>query len=114
MASKSRPQKIATATFALVLAACGTGVEVDATRATAQIDQETQALGICPSSDYSGCYWMENYSGNYCWLPREDVTSVEQCFALDSCSGGQGLSLGGCYQWSDCADCAPYEWPFWE
>lgn len=44
------------------------------------------------------CYWMENYTGDSCWLP----TSYDeaQCFALNSCGEGGGQSGGGCYMWA--------------
>jgi len=55
-----------------------------------------------------GCYWMENYSGNYNWVPVTEISlfniSKAECFALDSCDGGLGLSGGGCYKWAEGAN----------
>lgn len=54
------------------------------------------------------CWWMENYSGQYQWIPADPVwgkaLSKAECFALDSCNGGGGRSGGGCYQWADTPD----------
>ena len=54
------------------------------------------------------CYWMENYSGQYQWVPANTVygrePSREECFELDSCNGGKGRSGGGCYRWSAAVD----------
>ena len=50
------------------------------------------------------CYWMENVSGKYEWTLADIIynksLSKKECFALDSCSGGYGLSGGGCYKWA--------------
>jgi hypothetical protein len=56
------------------------------------------------------CYWMENTSGNSCWVPATGVGSFQGCYAMDSCNGGLGRSGGGCYKWADCSGCARYPW----
>jgi hypothetical protein len=60
--------------------------------------------GTCASFEGTGCYWMENTSGNYCWVPADWAPSIEDCFAMDSCDGGLGQSGGGCYKWADGSD----------
>ena len=54
----------------------------------------------CEVFEQQGCYWMENTSGNDCWVPV-DGTDAITCQYLDSCSGGEGYSGGGCYKWSE-------------
>ena len=64
----------------------------------------------CAPLTFSGCYWMENYSGNYCWVESPFRADFDRCFALDSCDGGLGHSGGGCYKWADCSDCEREAW----
>ena len=64
----------------------------------------------CAVHELEGCYWMENTSGNYCWVPWTD-TDLAQCKRLDSCDGGDGWSGGGCYKWSDGSSGARAPWP---
>lgn len=50
------------------------------------------------------CFWMENFSGSYKWIFAEEGgmyngEGKDRCMELDSCSGGGGLSGGGCYKW---------------
>lgn len=51
------------------------------------------------------CFGMENYSGQYQFVPASSIygydLTYQQCYELDSCNGGLGLSGGGCYKWSD-------------
>lgn len=61
------------------------------------------------------CYWMENASGRFEWVPAEvggmyRGEGYEQCFALDSCDGGQGQSAGGCYKWARAANSPGVKW----
>lgn len=56
------------------------------------------------------CYWMENTSGSYCWVPATWVGSFQDCYRMDSCDGGLGESGGGCYKWAQCSGCARYPW----
>jgi hypothetical protein len=58
----------------------------------------------------TGCYWMENTSGHYCWVPAEWGSTFEQCFALDSCDGGRGESGGGCYKWAEASHADRVDW----
>lgn len=61
------------------------------------------------------CYWMENVSGRFEWVPAEvgglyHGEGYDQCFALDSCDGGEGQSGGGCYKWARSASAARVLW----
>ena len=56
------------------------------------------------------CYWMED-EPPYAYEPAWWVDSLEECYAMDSCSGGLGQSSGGCYKWADSADGEAYPWP---
>ena len=57
-------------------------------------------------SESCQCYWMENYSGQYKWIPSESIQGMKrkitktECYKLDSCDGGLGHSNGGCYKWA--------------
>ena len=58
-------------------------------------------------------YWMENYSGQYNWIPTNSsefaahapksyvyIAATEGGIKfLDSCDGGDAYSNGGCYKW---------------
>lgn len=61
------------------------------------------AVGAANAATES-CFWMENVSGEYYWVPAEIVTGYKpnksDCFKLDSCDGGLGYSNGGCYKWA--------------
>jgi len=46
------------------------------------------------------CYWMENTSGQFNWVPAGWAPSKTDCYKQDSCSGGLGESGGGCYKWA--------------
>jgi hypothetical protein len=60
------------------------------------------------------CFWMENYSGKFKWVPASTVyhkaLTKQECFRLDSCDGGQGLSGGGCYKWATSPDAPRMKW----
>jgi hypothetical protein len=43
---------------------------------------------------------MENYSGNFCFVPYPSITTEAGCFAANSCGPGGGQSGGGCYTWA--------------
>lgn len=58
----------------------------------------------------SKCFWMENYSGQYKWVPTDRASSKEECYALDSCDGGLGQSGGGCYKWATDANATREPW----
>ena len=61
----------------------------------------TMSLAACaslPMPARHACYWMTQDGSQ--WIEMSGVSSKTQCFALDSCSGGQGLSGGGCYKWA--------------
>lgn len=60
------------------------------------------------------CFWMENMSGRYRWVPAETMwgrtISNKECFQLDSCDGGLGESHGGCYKWAADAHAERMPW----
>ena len=82
----------------------------EAAPATAQMVVETAPEPRCAVYDAEGCFWMENTSGNYCWVPWTG-TDLDQCKRLDSCDGGDGWSGGGCYKWSEGSAGARAPWP---
>jgi hypothetical protein len=71
--------------------------------------------GLPPSDGSSGytsarvpaCYWLSNTGEG--WV---EFSGVDQagCFSLDSCSGGEGASGGGCYKWASGADAPARPW----
>jgi hypothetical protein len=59
----------------------------------------------------SSCFWMENTSGNFAWVPATLATTRETCRAQDSCSAGGGKqSGGGCYKWATSASAPGEPW----
>lgn len=81
---------IVSAALAGALSACATGGEEAAPTANAQ------------------CYWLSNEGAG--WVARPDLADAELCFEMDSCSGGVGLSGGGCYKWARTADAPAAPW----
>jgi hypothetical protein len=75
------------------------------------------APSVCQNFTGTGCYWMENTSGNFCWVPSPSgfPATVADCKGLDSCtSNGGGLSGGGCYRWANCSLCSTiFPDPLW-
>ena len=61
-----------------------------------------------PKHERRACYWMTEDGSR--WVDRSDVATKAACFELDSCSGGQGMSGGGCYKWSTGADKPGVKW----
>jgi len=53
------------------------------------------------------CYWLGN-SGEG-WIEFGGVDQAG-CFNLDSCSGGEGASGGGCYKWSEGRNAPAIPW----
>ena len=74
------------------------------------VNVDEPAPTVCAVQKGEGCYWMENTSGAYCWVPWTDTT-IDRCWQLDSCDGGAGLSGGGCYKWSDGSSGERHPWP---
>jgi hypothetical protein len=64
----------------------------------------------CQPFHGQGCYWMENQSGFYCWVPATWSPSFAQCYQNDSCYSDHAYPGGGCYKWADCSDCDRYLW----
>lgn len=62
----------------------------------------------------SQCYWMENYSGKFEWVPANavyrTVLTKAACHDLDSCDGGSGHSGGGCYKWATAPEAERDAW----
>jgi len=60
------------------------------------------------------CFWMENSSGKFKWVMADTIyrktLTKQQCFELDSCSGGLGRSGGGCYKWATSSDAPGIKW----
>lgn len=56
------------------------------------------------------CFWMENTSGQFYWVPAPWARSKQDCYAQDSCSGGLGQSGGGCYKWAIAAQAPGEPW----
>lgn len=72
---------------------------------------EGAGQGACAVHTGTGCYWMENTSGHYCWVPAHTADTFEECHAMDSCDGGKGQSNGGCYKWADGSTGERARWP---
>jgi hypothetical protein len=74
------------------------------------IKNDAQKNEICQ------CYWMENYSGKYKWIPSKSIRGMKreitktECYELDSCDGGLGRSNGGCYKWAFGAENTRIPW----
>lgn len=66
------------------------------------------ACATAPAPARAACYWMTNDGAQ--WVEFSEVRTKTQCFALDSCSGGQGLSGGGCYKWAPGAAAPAEPW----
>ena len=79
--------------------------------------EDNECVNVCQNFTGTGCYWQENTSGNFCWVPSPSgfPSTVADCQSLDSCSSnGGGLSGGGCYRWADCSLCDTiYPNPTW-
>jgi len=93
--------------------ACSTAV-CDPVQGCVQAEKVWGGCDICYVGE--GCYWMENYTGNYCFVPAEQVyhrsLTFDECRSLDSCGpGGGGTSGGGCYKWAPCSFCQEVPWP---
>ena len=63
----------------------------------------------------SRCYWMETYTGKYTYVPAIEAygreLTYDQCYSMDSCSGGKGNSYGGCYKWATDSESPGSSWP---
>jgi len=69
------------------------------------------AVGLAPTAaSADSCFWMSTEAGNP-WVPApQGGVDKQQCFALDSCDGGEGMSGGGCYKWAASADAPRDPW----
>jgi hypothetical protein len=71
------------------------------------------ALSACVTRDEqpaaaAQCYWLSNQGAG--WVARPDLSNAELCFEMDSCSGGAGLSGGGCYKWAAAPNAPALPW----
>lgn len=71
------------------------------------------ALSACATRDEhpaaaAQCYWLSNQGAG--WVARPDLPDAELCFEMDSCSGGVGLSGGGCYKWAVAPNASATPW----
>lgn len=93
------------------IGACGVSSEEVSTGGDVESEhQENLTAAACTPYLGQQCYWMENTSGSYCWVPATWVSSFYDCYAQDSCDGGLSRSGGGCYKWADCSGCTRYPW----
>jgi Leucine-rich repeat (LRR) protein len=56
------------------------------------------------------CFWMENYSGKFKWVPADRMLTKQECLELDSCYGGLGRPGGGCYKWATSPEAPGIKW----
>ena len=76
----------------------------------------TLSLAACIkfNTEAPQCYWMENYSNKFEWVPAnavyQRVLTKLECFDFDSCDGGKGRSGGGCYKWAISAKSERLPW----
>ena len=68
----------------------------------------TAGCASLPIHSRNACYWMTEDGSR--WVLMSDVKTKKQCFELDSCSGGQGMSGGGCYKWAPNTDAKARPW----
>jgi hypothetical protein len=66
------------------------------------------ACASLPVHARNACYWMTQDGAR--WVLMSEVQTKKQCFELDSCSGGQGMSGGGCYKWAPSTDAPGRPW----
>jgi hypothetical protein len=66
------------------------------------------ACASLPMHSRNACYWMTEDGSR--WVLMSEVETKKQCFELDSCSGGKGMSGGGCYKWAPSTDAKARPW----
>ena len=66
------------------------------------------ACASLPMHPRNACYWMTEDGSR--WVLMSEVETKKQCFELDSCSGGKGMSGGGCYKWAPSTDAKARPW----
>lgn len=64
--------------------------------------------GSTPTQSFA-CYWLSN-DAQPTWRLAAQFSTLEQCFAQDSCDGGEGRSGGGCYKWAAGPDAPRQPW----
>ena len=73
--------------------------------------ENTKRAAACTPITANQCYWMENTTGNYCWVKSPvPASNIADCKQWDSCDGGAGQSGGGCYKWAECSNCERAPW----
>ena len=71
----------------------------------------TEVVENIDQQETGSCFWMENWSGKYFWVPVKNTTMTkEDCYMLDSCDGGLGYSNGGCFKWAVTPDSPRLPW----
>ncbi len=93
-------------TFFVVSVFLSASIALSGCGALPQIRVQKSVQANVETNEHCQCYWMENYSGQYKWVPHESIRGTKNkiskamCYALDSCDGGLGQSHGGCYKWA--------------
>lgn len=64
--------------------------------------------GTMARQESFSCYWMTQDGAR--WVSFRGVTTKDECRMLDSCSGGEGQSGGGCYKWAASATAPAQKW----
>jgi hypothetical protein len=65
---------------------------------TKDMPASEDALAAAAPGAPAQCFWLSNQGTG--WQPRPDLPEVDYCYEMDSCSGGAGMSGGGCYKWA--------------
>lgn len=73
----------------------------------AAVDEAVAAGPALPAAA-GQCYWLSDAGEG--WLAQADLPDPEYCYELDSCSGGAGMSGGGCYKWAEAAGAPGTPW----
>lgn len=82
------------ASLAVVLSLAGCKVRPEPATET----ETSAAPAAAPVEAIHQCYWLSNTGEG--WVPRPEFPDPDFCYELDSCSGGIGMSGGGCYKWA--------------
>lgn len=66
------------------------------------------------NNDGNACYFFGNQPGRNYWISANEAFGgtfdKEYCYKVDSCSGGLGMSGGGCYKWAKSTDAPGESW----
>lgn len=92
------------ASLAVVLGLAGCKVRPEPATET----ETSAAPAAAPVEAIHQCYWLSNTGEG--WVPRPEFPGPDFCYELDSCSGGIGMSGGGCYKWATGPDKPGMPW----